>query len=68
MELAGEEQASEWELVMAGSVRNEGDEQRVKGLRVLAQDLGIAVSNSLPVRRISVELRREIAGPRVICC
>ena len=33
------------ELVLAGSVRNAGDEARVASLRQLARDLGIEVSN-----------------------
>lgn len=34
-------------LIMAGSVRNEGDEERVMKLRTLARDLGIQVHGFL---------------------
>lgn len=43
-------------MVMAGSVRNAGDEARVEGLRKMAQDLGISV-------RIQYTIRTRYFGP-----
>lgn len=45
MELVGQEKACQWKLVMAGSVRNAGDEKRVQMLQILSKELGISVSD-----------------------
>lgn len=45
-ELVGQKKASRWRLVLAGSVRNEGDEKRVQELKILADELDISVSDT----------------------
>jgi alpha-1,2-mannosyltransferase len=44
--LQSHDDATNVKLVLAGSVRNPGDEERVKGLKQLAQTLGIDVRGS----------------------